>query len=139
MPKFSTKFNTAMRAEFPFLKLVDGSESEVLCTLCSAKFNISNGGRTLIKQHVGTSKHIKAASTVNNNQSMSSFLVNNEAMDLLRGKELTFAYHSAKHQISTRATDCSSKLEAQFFESTFTCGATKSSKLVQQVILILFQ
>lgn len=122
-----------MQAEFPFLKLVDGSDGKVLCTLCNGTIDIASSGRTSITKHLDTQKHIKAAMTVKGNQSMTDFLANSPAADLLRGKELTLAFHSAKHQISTRTTDCSSKLISEFFEPKFTCGATKSSKLIQQV------
>ena len=131
MPKYLTTFNPAMQAEFPFFKPVSESEGKVLCSLCNATIDISVGGRSFITKHLETQKHIKASKTVKSNKLMTSFLVNNPTVDLLRGKELTLAYHSAKHQISTRTTDCNSKLICELFEPKFTCGATKSSKLVQ--------
>jgi hypothetical protein len=137
MPKYQTKFIPAMQAEFQFLKPVSGSESKVLCALCNAKIDISVGGRLYITKHVETQKHIKASMTLKSNQRMTSFLSNDPAVDLLRGKELTLAYHSAKHKISTRTTDCNSKLISKLFEPKLTCGATKSSKLIQQVSLVL--
>jgi hypothetical protein len=133
MPKAKTKFNPALREEFPFLKLVDGTETEVLCTYCSTKFNIGSSGRYSIKRHEETRNHIAAANRVVSNQSVKSYLTTNPSADLLRGKELTFAYHSSKHQISGRASDCNSKLIADFFDQKFTCGRTKIAKLVQQV------
>lgn len=127
-----------MQAEFPFFKPVSENEGKVLCSLCNATIDISIGGRSYITKHLETQKHIKASMTVKSNKPMTSFLLNNPTVDLLRGKELTLAYHSAKHQISTRTTDCNSKLICELFEPNFTCGATKSSKLVQQVSSALF-
>lgn len=84
-PKFASKFSSAMQADFPFLKSVDGKDSEVLCTICNSKLDISSGGRTYINKHIITARHVKAASTVNTNQTMTSFLASNPALDLLSG------------------------------------------------------
>lgn len=137
MPKSYSKFNVALQKEFQFLKCVAGSESEVLCTLCDSKFSVADGGRTRINAHVGAQKHIKSAKIVNSSQSIENFLGSNQSSMQLQGKELAFAYHSARHQISTRTADCNSKLINELFDSKFTCGATKSSKLVQKVNVIL--
>jgi hypothetical protein len=122
-----------MENEFPYLKLVDGTEAEVFCKYCNKSFDIGASGSYSIKRHEESRNHITAAKTVVSNQSVKSFLTTNTAVDLLRGKELTFAFHSAKHQISGRASDCTSKLIAGFFDQKFTCGRTKTAKLVQQV------
>lgn len=136
MPKTYSKFNPAMQSEFPFLKCVAESESEVLCKLCDSKFSVADGGRTRINAHIGTQKHIKGAKIVGSSQSMKTFLASNQSSMQLQGKELAFAYHSARHRMSARTSDCNSKLISEVFDSKFTCGATKSSKLVQKVILI---
>lgn len=133
-PKLASKFNSVEQSEFPFCKAVDGNDSLVLCTICNSKLDISSGGKAYIEKHVGSLKHSKAASTVNTNKSMTSFLRSDSAMNLLQGKELTFAYHAAKHLMSTRTTECNSKLIGKLFEPKFTCGATKSSSLVQKVL-----
>jgi hypothetical protein len=133
MPKNITKFNVALQKEFPFLKVVAESESDAFCGLCNSKFSVADGGRTRINHHISSQKHIKAAKTVKSNQPMSAFLATNPAQIQLQGKELAFAYHSAKHRSSTRTADCTSKLINNLFETKFTCGATKCSKLVQKV------
>lgn len=108
-------------------------ESEVVCSFCNSKFKIAGGGRYDIEKHVKTQKHIESAKKVYTNQSMNSFVTGNPAADLLRAKELTFAFHSAKHQIWGRAVDCTSKLVGDMYELKFTCGRTKSSKLILNV------
>jgi hypothetical protein len=70
MVKTYSKFNVSMRNEFPFLKAVQDSESEVLCSLCHGKFSVADGGRTRIKVHLNTQKHIKCSKVVTNNQSL---------------------------------------------------------------------
>lgn len=133
MPKNDIKFSATNRKEFPFLKLAAGSETEVLCTLCDGKFSVAKGGRAKIVQHIETQKHIKALSTTSSNQSMTSFLASNPGQMQLSGKELTFAYHAAKHQMSGKTVECNSALIRHLFEPKFTCGATKTAKLVQNV------
>lgn len=123
-----------MQKEFQFLKAVNGSETEVVCSLCDGKFNVSNGGRACIKQHISSQKHIKGAKIVSSNDSMTSFLAIDPSIMQLQRKELTFAYHSARHQVSTRTADCTSKLVNKLFDSKFSCGATKTSALVRNVI-----
>lgn len=133
MPKNDIKFSVSNHKEFPFLKLAAGSESDVLCTLCDGKFSVAKGGRPKILQHIETTKHIKALKTTSSNQSMTSFLASNPAQMQLSGKELALAYHAAKHQMSGKTVECNSALIRQLFEPKFTCGATKTSKLVQNV------
>ena len=41
-----------MQKEFQFLKVVDRTESEVLCMLCDGKFNVADGGRTSVASEV---------------------------------------------------------------------------------------
>ena len=91
MPKTFSIFNISMQKEFPFLKAVTGSESDVMCSLCNVKFNVVDGGRTRIKAHLNTLKHIKGSKSVDSNQSIKSFMID-ESTHQLQTKEL-FAYH----------------------------------------------
>jgi hypothetical protein len=122
-----------MKQEFPFLNSIPNSESDVLCTLCGSKFSIATKGRTNIKEHIGTQKHIKGENTVNANNSISSFLTDQPGKLELQGKELALAYHSAKHGLSTRSSACTSQIINKMFDPSFTCGATKLSALVREV------
>lgn len=133
MPKYLTKFNPALQKEFPFLQRVRESETEVLCSLCNAKFSVAREGRGAIQKHIARQKHIKAAGAISSNKPMTDFLSADFAVMELARKELTFAYHSAKHQISGPTVECGSKLINKLFESKFTCGAMKTAKLVQKV------
>lgn len=125
-----------MQNEFPFLKAVQGSDSVVLCSLCDGKFSVADSGRKQINQHLNTQKHIKGAKTVEVNKPITSFLQSQPAKMELERKELTFAFHFGKHRMSKRTADCTSKLVNKLFDSQFTCGATKSTKLVQKVIIL---
>ena len=48
------KFNVAMQKEFPLMKVVDRTESEAFCSLYDEKFNVADGRRTRINQHIKT-------------------------------------------------------------------------------------
>lgn len=74
-PKYASKFNSDMQADFPFLTAVAGNDGngEVLCTLCNCKIDILSGGRAFIIAHIGRKKHINAASAVKSSKSMTSF------------------------------------------------------------------
>ena len=45
-----------MQKMFPFLIVVDITESEMLCSLFDRKFNVADGGRTKINQPRNTTK-----------------------------------------------------------------------------------
>lgn len=132
MPKYASKFNVALKKEYPFLKCKSGSESEVTCEICSSSLNISVRGRGDIAVHIKTAKYLKALETIRSNQTLDKMLVKSASM-ALQAKELTFAYHSGKHQVSGRTSDCNSKLITKCFEPKFTSGKTKTAKLIQKV------
>lgn len=132
MPKYDCKFNLALQKEFPFLKLKTGSESEVVCSICSSSFKVSFRGRTDAVSHINTAKHLKAAKAVGKNQTLDNMMFNNTSM-ALQAKELTFAYHTAKHRMSGRTAECNSKLITKCFEPMFTSGRTKTIKLCLNV------
>jgi hypothetical protein len=49
-------------------------------------------------------------------------------------KEGTFAYHTARHNISFKSNDCSSSLINKMFDSKFTLAQTKVSAIIRNVI-----
>lgn len=67
MAKYKTTFNPSMRTEYPFLELDTsciGSKSNLICKLCDGRFNIANGGRRRIKEHLNAQKHLKSLNKV---------------------------------------------------------------------------
>lgn len=133
MPRSVSKFNRALQQVFPFVAPVTGSETDVFCKICDCKISVSDGARTCIEKHIKRQKHFKAAATVNSNRSIVEFVADNPAVMQLKGKELAYAFHAGKHRMSRRTADCSSKLVQKCFDNKFTCGATKSSKLITNV------
>jgi hypothetical protein len=61
------------------------------CTLSDGKLSIADGGRTRIKDHTNTKKHIKSLADVKSNQSINAFLAVDPFTMQLQGEELTFA------------------------------------------------
>lgn len=62
-----------MQEEYPYLKPLAGSESEVICTLCAGKFSVADGGRARINAHIKTQKHIKALDIATGSQPITAF------------------------------------------------------------------
>ena len=54
-------------------------------------------------------------------------------------KELTFAYHTAKHGISLRTAECNSRLVSEFFDPNFNSGRTKKSSITHNIISPLIE
>lgn len=74
MPKRATKFSAKLQQDYPFLKAVPESPSDVVCLLCLGKFSIANSGRPKVLQHLDTQKHIRATKAAISNQTMDTFL-----------------------------------------------------------------
>lgn len=138
MPRQKTKFGPALKNKFPFLNLQAGSASDVLCTICHGRFSVGSGGSRDIGVHVNSKAHILGLEKIKNTPSIATFLSNNNNNDdpavmKLSAKELTFAFHTGKHQISGRTAACTSRLIAGLFDETFSGGATKTMKLITKV------
>lgn len=105
MPKFVSKFSSAMLTEFPFLKAVDGIP--VRSSAISETANLTlQGVEKFLSRNTLIRCSAKAAVIVTTNQTMASFSRSDPASKLLHGKELAFAFHWAKHQKSKQTTEC---------------------------------
>lgn len=137
MPAYKSKLTAALKAEFPFLKQSESEEHSVQCTVCNSKFSVAHGGRYDITQHLRSVRHQNSKKNASSSNKLDSYLVDlkTSTPDELKisSKELTFAYHSAKHSLSLRAADCTSKLITKLLEPKFTSGKTKTSMLIQKV------
>lgn len=140
MPQYKTKFRGTLSKAFPHLQLVTGSETDVVCSICGGGFSVGDGGKRSAKKHDDSAKHQKWLNQTKNTPSMSSFLASNDdkAVMKLQAKELTFAFHTGKHQIAGRVAACTSSLITEFFDSKFSGGATKTTKLITKVITLKF-
>lgn len=134
--KQRTVFNASLQKDFKFLKAVQNDPHSVLCKICNSSFSIGNGGRSDIKAHERTGKHAKNAKAVSNARPISSLLVDQQtpALMQLQTQEITFAFHTGKHRLSGSTATCTSNLIKKCFEPKFSSSATKTSKIIQQVI-----
>jgi hypothetical protein len=143
MPLYKSKFTSALKTEFPFLKTSEKSEFEVFCTICSSAFSIANGGKSKVLQHLNSVRHVNGNKSSTSSKKIEGFFHNinhitTPSQYKTSAKELTFAFHTAKHRLSLRAADCTSKLISKLFDPNFSSAKTKTSCLIQNVSLFCF-
>ncbi|XP_053967833.1 uncharacterized protein LOC128869326 [Anastrepha ludens] len=134
MSKKRCLFTEKLKAEYGFLK--SENESKVACTSCKGVFSIESRGRADIERHLQSSKHKDAMKGTQQAFISEFFKKQNVANDDLQciAKEMTFAYHCAKHHLSFNASDCCSKLIKKFYDKKFSAGKTKLEALLVGVI-----
>ncbi|CAG9837749.1 unnamed protein product [Diabrotica balteata] len=110
----------------------------VFCQVCKSDFDISNSGRSNIKQHLSKKKHVLATNANSKSIKLETFgkKENNLSSEnmLIAAKEGTFAYHKIKHLQSFRSLDCTSKLIVSMFEPKFAVDRTKTETIVKNVL-----
>lgn len=81
---------------------------------------------------INIKKAVRAASSL----SITSFFKSRVAGDDLQcaAKEATFAYHTAKHELSFKTCDCNSKLIKKLFEPKFSAARTKTEAIIVNVM-----
>ncbi|CAG9833750.1 unnamed protein product [Diabrotica balteata] len=91
----------------------------VFCQVCKSDVDISNSGRSNIKQHLSKKKHVLATNANSKSSKLETFVkkenLSSENM-LIAAKEGTFAYHKIKHLQSFKSLDWTSKLIVSMFE-----------------------
>lgn len=109
MPKRKCLFTDVLKEEYIFLKLCErvGNEGRIECICCGAIFSIDHGGKSDIKQHIGTKRH-KLAVESSKSKKVNEFFGNKMyvAADKFRYiNEGTWAYHVCKHNQSFSSMD----------------------------------
>ncbi|CAI6370838.1 unnamed protein product [Macrosiphum euphorbiae] len=138
MPKRKCIFTDALKEEYTFLKLCErvGNDGKIECISCGAIFSIDHGGKSDIKQHIGTKRH-KLAEESSKTKKVNAFFGNKRfvaADKLVYINEGTWAYHVCKHNQSCSSMDCTSGLLRKMYDSKFTCGATKTQAIIVNVL-----
>ncbi|CAG9838025.1 unnamed protein product [Diabrotica balteata] len=109
----------------------------VFCQVCKSNIDISNSGRSNIKQHLSKKKHMWAAYANSKSSKLEIFVkkenLGSESM-LIAAKEGTFAYHTIKQLQSFRSLDCTSKLIVSMFEPKFAAARTNSEAIIKNVL-----
>lgn len=88
MPKYKTKFNAKMKADFPFLKADCNNQSIAICTVCKSSFSVGNTGAYAIKQHINSATHKKTSQAPNDNKNIKNFFPSLSAND----KDLAYVF-----------------------------------------------
>ncbi|XP_031333543.1 uncharacterized protein LOC116163646 [Photinus pyralis] len=126
-------FTDNLKTKYPFLRKVQGNESDVYCSFCSSKFSIGHGGNADVIHHVATAKHKSAVTLTTANVSITKFCKSSRLDDSnkkLAAAEGTWAYHLLQHNHSFRSGDCTSKLIKSMFEPKYSSARTKSEAII---------
>ncbi|CAG9829703.1 unnamed protein product [Diabrotica balteata] len=109
----------------------------VFCQVCKSDIDISNNGRSNIKQHLSKKTHMWAANANSKSSKLEIFVKEENlgsASMLIAVKEGTFAYHTIKQLQSFRSLDCTSKLIVRMFEPKFAAARTKTEAIIENVL-----
>lgn len=133
--------NDDHKKKYPFLQSVSGNEnaSKAFCTICSKEFSVANGGESDIKKHCKTNDHTSKLVASSTSSKVTNYFTSSKTFSaesqLLAAQECAWAYHTAKHNMSFAQNDCSSDLiRFAFTKEGFTCGRTKTSAIIRNVI-----
>lgn len=130
-------FTAVLRKEFPFLAVAPNSNGELLdCKICKGNFRIIHRGRGNITDHVITDKHRKAVNSQTGSSLDRYFNKNSPTTGSLENaaKEAAFAFHTVKHELSFKTSDCTSKLIKHIYDSRFSSARTKTEAIICNVI-----
>ena len=135
--KRKTTWSDKYSDEFGYIQKVAGYNSKAFCSICCLKFSIVHGGRSDIVDHSKTNRHKSGTSAGSSSKKVSDYFksitANNDEL-ITAGKEATFAYHTARHNMSFRSSDCSAGLIRTLYDSKFTLAKTKLAAIVSNVI-----
>lgn len=137
MPKGNCTFTKELENHYPFLEKLCGHNGRVKCRQCLSEFSIAHSGRADIKDHLKCLKHKANVSAIASSSTITSFFLNAEPAEnelSIAAKEATFAFHTAMHDISFKASECSSKLISKLFELKFHSASTKCEAIITVVI-----
>lgn len=136
MSRGKCKFLDSFEETYVFAKRVKEDPYKFFCHVCNTTVSIINKGKFDIEQHANSQKH-KQRSSVSIKQKLESFFRRKD-LTLEEAKltliELTWSYHTVKHDHSFRDMDCTSNLLKKTCDRKITCARTKSECLVNNVI-----
>jgi hypothetical protein len=108
----------------------------VQCTLCNGVFSLAHNGRGDNADHVKTVKNrsaINATGSANIRDFFNTKDGNNSDLQCA-AIEVTFSYHTARHELSFNTSDCTSKLVKKLYDPKFPSARTKTEAIVVNVI-----
>ena len=137
MPKRKSSLTAKLQEEFPFLRPMDHSGFDAVCSICNSSFSVRHGGRSDVNDHVQSKKHKAGITAKSSSSTVNTFFRKHELGSdehKLAAAEGTFAYHTIQHNHSFRSMDCTSKLVKKMYDPKFAMARTKSEAIVVNVL-----
>jgi hypothetical protein len=95
-------------------------ENTASCRLCNTEFTVKHAGVSALDQHKRSDKHKEKLSAQQMSQNLSAFVVRSDPKsDEVAVSELCITYHTIRHHLSYRSTDCSVNLMKTPFKDSF--------------------
>jgi hypothetical protein len=81
---------------------------------------VGNKGRTALVQHIKTALHLSKSRASDGSQKLTVFTTvkNTELQARVSAAEATLAYHTVKHGLNFKTSDCTSKLCNELFSDS---------------------
>lgn len=140
MPKRKCLYLPEYTKEWRFIKKGRYND-EILCSMCNSYINIGHGGRSDIRDHLKSKKHIQKISNASSSQNIGNYFISSSSPEnnKIAIAELTIAYHTVKHHQSFRSADCGNKLYPALFADSkiatkFSSARTKSAALINGIL-----
>lgn len=134
------RFSAILEKEFPMFKKTKYN-NEVTCTTCTVDINIANKGKHDLEQHIKSQKHKKNIGSAVSSKKIDSVFESQSLCEIekISATEATLAYHTVKHHMSYRSTDCTHKLLAKLFNDSkiaakISMARTKTEAIVNKVL-----
>lgn len=136
-------FNEELQLKYKCFKATENSKYEAFCRVCLVTVSIANKGKFDLNQHIESKKHRCAIQAGTSSQNITEFVTKrfSDLDNQVTAIELTLAFHTVKHQMSFKSTDCTSRLLKKLFNDSekakkLSSARTKSRALSKNVIAV---
>jgi hypothetical protein len=118
-PCRKNRFNAQMQKAFPMFSC-GKTDFEAICRTCDSIIDVGNKGRTALVQHIKIALHLSKSRASDGSQKLTVFTTvkNTELQARVSVAEATLAYHTVKHGLSFKTSDCTSKLCNKLFSDS---------------------
>jgi hypothetical protein len=93
---------------------VEKQINEAICRTCDYIIDVGNKGRTALVQHIRTASHLSKSRASDGSQKQK----NTDLQARVSAAEATLVYHTVKHGLSFKTSDCTSKLCNKLFSDS---------------------
>lgn len=130
-------FSEAWKAEFPWIRSVQGSVQDAFCNICRREFSIREGKRH-VQQHANTKRHKESEHAAKSSSMLTRFFPapDNTLANKVAAVEGALCYHNVRHHLSYASLDCCVKLLKDAVKDTtifpaMHMGRTKVSAIIK--------